>query len=406
LTEAAPDPYRWVVLAAATVAQTATAFVLVGIGALAAFFRDAYDLSGAATGLVVTAAAVAPVFALLPVGRILDHHSERPIISGGAVVMGAGAAAAAFVSSYPMLLLVLAIGGIGYATAQPGGSKVVAMWFPDAQRGMAMGIRQTGLPLGGAVAAATLPAIAEASGLRTALLVAAGVSVAGGILFYVLDRHPPLAPDRSGYRLAPEIRHALGDPVMRRAVMAGLAMVSAQFAVIGYLILYLRDDIGIPVTTGAWILFATQMGGVAGRVALAAWSDRARRGRTLAITTSIGATSAFLVVLALVPHDSGLLALATVAALLGFFGFGWYGPWVVHVAEIAPSRSVGLTLAVAMTGNQLGIVLAPPLFGVLLDASGGYVVPWLAVAGFLALVAWRTGSAPSSDRPPRGTATG
>jgi hypothetical protein len=59
--------------------------------------------------------------------------------------------------------------------------------------------------------------------------------------------------------------------------------------------------------------------------------------------------------------------------------------------KIAPARSVGLTLAIAMTGNnQLGIVLAPPLFGLALDASGGYVVPWLGVALMLSVVAWRT----------------
>jgi MFS family permease len=49
------------------------------------------------------------------------------------------------------------------------------------------------------------------------------------------------------------------------------------------------------------------------------------------------------------------------AAWLGFFGLGWYGPWVAYLAEIAPADKVGLTLGAAMALNQLGIIAAPPL---------------------------------------------
>jgi len=401
LTSLPSTPYRWAILAAAVIVQTCAAFVLLGIGTLAPFFKDAYDLSGARTGLIVTAIALAPLFALLPVGRFLDHHSERPAISGGAMIMAAGAAGAAYVDSYLLLLLVLVAGGTGYAASQPGGAKVVAIWFSDEERGLAMGIRQTGLPLGGALAAAVLPAMAERSGLRVALLTAAAVAAAGSIIFYLVDRHPPVAPDRSGYHFATEIRTALADRETRRVMWAGLVMVCAQFSVITYLILYLRDDVGMPVTTGAWMLFTTTIAGGAGRVALAAWSDRARGGRVIPVTTAIVATSALFVVLAFIPSGSSTAAVLALSAAVGFFGFGWYGPWVVHVAEIAPRRAVGLTLALAMTGNQLGIVIAPPIFGLLLDISGGYTLPWLTVAGFLAIGAHRVGRGTWRWRPVR-----
>jgi predicted MFS family arabinose efflux permease len=109
------------------------------------------------------------------------------------------------------------------------------------------------------------------------------------------------------------------------------------------------------------------------------------------ITTAVAATAPLVVVLAFIPRDTSVTALIVLATGLGFFGFGWYGPWVVHVAEAAPGRAVGLSLAIAITGNQLGIVAAPPTFGFLLDITGGYLVPWLAVATFLAAVAWRSG---------------
>lgn len=392
MTASRPIRYRWVILAVAVLAQSSSAFVLLGIGALTPFFKDSYDLNGFRTGLIVTAIAIGPLFALIPVGRFLDHRSEGPIIAGGALMMAAAAAAAAYAESYPLLLLALFVGGSGYAAAQPGGAKVVAIWFGDQERGLAMGIRQTGLPLGGAIAAAVLPNLADGPGLRVALLTAAVVAAAGGILFYAVYRHPPMAPDRSGYHFGSEIRRALGEPEIRRAGWVGLAMVSCQFSIISYLILYLRDDVGLTITTGAWVLFTTQMAGVAGRVGLAAWSDRARRGRMIVITTAVATTAPLVVVLAFIPAGTSVAALIVLATVLGFFGFGWYGPWVVHVAEAAPDRAVGLSLAIAITGNQLGIVAAPPVFGFLLDVSGGYLVPWLSVAAFLAVVAWRSGN--------------
>ena len=38
-----------------------------------------------------------------------------------------------------------------YSVSQPGGSKVILKWFPNENRGLAMGIRQAGIPIGGAL---------------------------------------------------------------------------------------------------------------------------------------------------------------------------------------------------------------------------------------------------------------
>ena len=48
-------------------------------------------------------------------------------------------------------LLAFFAAGVGSAFPTPAGSKAVMGWFPLAQRGTAMGIRQTGIPLGGHV---------------------------------------------------------------------------------------------------------------------------------------------------------------------------------------------------------------------------------------------------------------
>ncbi|MDP8959724.1 MAG: MFS transporter [Actinomycetota bacterium] len=383
--------YPWLVVGVATFAQAATAFAFLGVGALAGFFQEAFDLSGAQTGLIVTAVGLVPLFALIPVGRLLDRHGERGIVAGGALLLAAGVGAAALAPSYPLLLLLLLLGGAGYATSQPGGSKAVAGWFTARRRGLAMAIRQTGLPLGGASAAAVLPALAAAVSWESALATAALVTAIGGIAFFVLYRQRGGSRDED-YRLSFHLRGLLAAPGMRAALWAGLAMVGTQFCIISYLMLFLRDVHGLPLTRGAWFLFATQLAGAAGRVVLGAWSDRLGPGRRMwpvGVSLVVAASSVF--TLPLLPAGAyGGLAVLSVG--LGFFAFGWYGPWVVHVAEVAPAQAVGLTLALAMTANQLGIVGAPPLFGLVLDVSGTYLLPWWLLALLMVVAALRVGA--------------
>ncbi len=376
------------ILATATLTQSGTAFVFLGVGALAGFIQETFGLTGARTGLLVTAVGLVPLGALIPTGRLLDRGFERRVITGGALLLAAGTALAAISGSYGQVLALLFVGGAGYSASQPGGSKVVAGWFPPHQRGLGMGIRQTGLPLGGALAAAVLPAVATRSGWPTALLVGASVAAISGLAFGAAYRPMPFSAPIAPIGFGDELRGLLGNRSVRLAMLAGLGMVSIQFVLISYLMLYLRDVHEIPLSRGAWMLFATQAAGVLGRVALAAWSDR-RSNRLRPVAFSAGVAAAGMAVLAALQAGPSFAVLLVLSALIGFFAFGWYGPWVVFVAEAAPGRAVGTTLALAMTANQLAIVLAPPLFGLIYDVSGSYSVPLLVTAVLMAIVAAR-----------------
>jgi MFS family permease len=87
-------------------------------------------------------------------------------------------------------------------------------------------------------------------------------------------------------------------------------------------------------------------------------------------------------------------ALAAVAAAgLGFFSYGWYGPWVAHVSESCPGEQVGLSLGTAMAVNQIAIVTTPPILGLVVDLYG-YPAMWWGLTALLApltFVTWRAG---------------
>jgi predicted MFS family arabinose efflux permease len=378
--------YRWVVLIAATAAQATASFAMLGVAALAGFLQHDFKLDAAETGLLITASYAAPTFSLLFIGDLLDRKSESLIIGIGAAIGGAALLLAATAHGYLALLAWLFVVGLGYSTTQPGGSKSVSGWFRGDRLGLAMGIRQAGLPLGGAVAAATLPALAAAWSWRLAFVAGAIAALAGGLAFALIYRPPPdegAAPKRPTLTFA-VVAQLLRQSWMRHAMVAGLALVSAQYGILTWLMLYLRDHAHIALTRGAFFLALAQAAGAVGRIALAAWSDRpGLRFRLLAL--SMLAIAAGILVLLFVAPGTPELLLALLAAWLGFFGLGWYGPWVAYLAETAPADQVGLTLGAAMAVNQLGIIGAPPLLGLVHDLFGGYTALWACIVAALAV---------------------
>jgi MFS family permease len=386
--------YRWLVLGTATLAQATASFAMLGLAALAGFIQRDFGLSAAATGLLFTAGYIAPTLSLVFVGDLLDRKSERAIIGAGAIILFAALMLAAASHSYAVLLACLVVAGLGYSATQPGGSKSVSAWFRGDRLGLAMGIRQAGLPLGGAVAAAILPAVAAASNWRAAFGAGAVAALGGGLAFALIYRPPPQDADAAPRRAKlswPLVAGLLRQRWMRNAMVSGLALVSAQYGILAWLMLYLRDHAQIALARGALFLSLAQVAGIIGRVGMAAWSDRTPGARFGLLTGSMIAVAAGLVVLMFVPPDTPEAALALLAAWLGFFGLGWYGPWVAYLAETAPSEEVGLTLGAAMAINQVGIIAAPPLLGLVHDLTGSYAALWACVVVALAVAYVLTG---------------
>jgi cyanate permease len=72
---------------------------------------------------------------------------------------------------------------------------------------------------------------------------------------------------------------------------------------------------------------------------------------------------------------------AGVATLVAGIGaFGWVGLYLALAAEAGGSRSAGLLTGVAVSCSWSGVLVGPPLFGCLLDATGADHVPWLVLA--------------------------
>jgi sugar phosphate permease len=258
-------------------------------------------------------------------------------------------------------------------------------WFPRAQRATAVGIRQTGAPLGGALGAAILPFIALASGWR------AGVATAGAAvcamlaicaLGYRRPRRSALGLDGTSPPASPS---AASPARSARWLMALLAGATGLFSCVqiswtSYLPLYLHDALGYSVKGAGALLAQGNIGGIAGTILLGLVSDRLFAGRRKPVLIGSAAIAAAL--LAAQSQGAALpgWVLLALVLVLGGLAIGWDGVHFALVGELAPRGRTGLILGVGHLGSTAGAVIGPPLFGAVLGATGSFGTAWLFAA--------------------------
>ncbi|WP_170991131.1 MFS transporter [Herbidospora galbida] len=374
--------YRWVVLGVATFTQATAAFFVQGIGAMGVHLQRDLGIGTARLGLLLSAAQFLPLAGLVVAGRLLDRHGERWVVGGGVLVVAAALAAGSAAPGYVSLLVVLLVVGAGYSTVQPGGSMSVASWFDSSRRGLAMGVRQAGLPLGGVLAALALPSLAAAHGWRWTLVAGAVAALLGAVAFMVFYRRPP---GRVPPRIASGVRVALlREPYLKKIVLSGVTMVSVHNGVGVLAVLHLHRVAAVDPASAALVYVGVQCAGALGRVVLAAWSDRHRSGRYACVLVCLAAVAIGLAALA-TPLGRSPIVAALLFGWLGFFGIGCYGPWVAYAAESAPPGHTGFVLGLAMAANQVAVVVTPAALGLLTDLTGGFSPAWALLAALAAV---------------------
>ncbi|MEK7702054.1 MAG: MFS transporter, partial [candidate division NC10 bacterium] len=162
----------WPMLALITLAQGLGALTALSVAPLAPFLLDALGLSRFQAGLFLPAIYLGGVLMSLPAGWLADRLGVRFTLGLGQLLTGTMVVLAALAGGFPALLAFLVVGGFGFSVLNPTTGKAIVEWFPPRRRGMAMGVKQTGLTLGGLAAALLLPPLALATSWRHALATA------------------------------------------------------------------------------------------------------------------------------------------------------------------------------------------------------------------------------------------
>jgi len=372
---------RWAILLLLTGAHALSAAAALAVAPLAPVLLDALDLTRAQIGLLVPAIYLGGVLMSMPAGWITDRLGVRATLAAGLLLEAAMIALAGEASRFTVLLACLFGAGVGFSVVNPTTGKAIIERFPVRERGVAMGIKQTGLTLGGMFAAFTLPAVALRWGWQAAFAVAGGCAALGATAGLLSGRGPGTAA-QPAIEYPPRFAEVGGFLRNRSFVVllfSGFTMALTQSSVLAYFALYARDRLGYGVVAAGSLLAAAQAGGTVSRLAWGAVSDRlfgGRRRPCLIINASIGAAACLVFALGL-PLPGAIAALVTF--VLGAGAFGWTGLYLALAAEVGGRRYAGLLTGVAVTCAWSGILVGPALFGFALETFGTYRWPWLAL---------------------------
>ena len=353
------------------------------LGSLAPVLQAAFGLSHAQVGLSFSVVLGGALVATAISGIAVDRWGERRMIFWSGIGMGVALVAASAIPRFAWFVAWMFVFGIGYAASTPAGGRAILLWFAR-DRGFAMGVRQTGVSLGGFIGALYLPAAALAAGYRFALITS-GIMCAAICMAAATLYHEPEGARGEGT----SFRVLLGGMARiardKRAVMLNatcILLVCAQSCTLTFVVTALANQLQARIEVAALALAFVQAGAMAGRMLWGWVSDRFFDGdRALPLALLCVGVSA--IVYALSWIAPGLVVVALVMAfVLGLTAVGWNGLFAAAQTEIAGPQLAGSALGVGLTWLFAMGFVAPPIFGAIVDAHG-FPFAWRALAAAL-----------------------
>jgi MFS family permease len=362
--------------------QTLVAMAVVTVPVLAPAAAAEVGVSAGYVGLFVAIAYGGSMAATLVSGDLVQKFGPIRVSQGCLLLCAAGLALTASGSASLLVAAALLIGA-GYGPVTPASSHILAKSTPPHMMSLIFSVKQTGVPIGGALAGAVVPTLVLLAGWRPAALAVAAGCLATAVLAQpmrgLFDR------DRSGAQrvgfasVAAPLRFAMTDPSIRRLAVCSFFFAVVQLCLVTYLVTYLTRDLGFTLVQAGLMLSVAQGGGIVARIAWGALADRS--GRPLLVLAFVAcAMAACAAGAALFSPQWPRWAIAFVCAAFGGTAIGWNGVYLAEVAREAPPGKAGDATGGALFFTFSGVLVGPPVFAVMVEGGVSYPAAFVLMA--------------------------
>ncbi len=367
----------------APVARPAAEGTVVGLIALAHFFSHLYililpplfpllavelEVSVAALGAALAALNLATILFQPPLGFLVDRFGAAPILIAGHLLMAASVAAIGLVPGYPALVLCTVVAGLGNAVYHPADYAILASRVRPERVGRAFALHTFGGYLGFAAAPVTVVTLTGLVGWRVALLLVGGIGLVLGAVLWAARRalHTPPGTSRRRDRAAAADRRLLANGPVLLALVFFVLLALGHGGITGFTPVVLERSRGLELAAAnlplAAFLFASTLG-----VLVGGWlADRvARHGLVVAACSLVIAAVTASVVVVEPPLPALVVLFATAGLAAGIVA----PSRDMLVRAVTPPGASGRVFGFVMVGFNLGGLVAPPVYGFLVDAA-------------------------------------
>jgi len=360
-----------------------------GFLGLLPFVREEFTLTRVQVGYYSTFFFISAASLSIFTGSIVDKLGPKKSMLLGIGCLGFLLLLHGLSPSYSLLLLLSFLTGLGFSIITPSATKAVMIATPREKRAFSMGITQVGFGLGGILGASFLPLLGESMGWRRAIQIAAVIVLFAGFFIYKL------------YQEQKDINHIIHTPEDKRdkqksffknlssiiiekplfsICILGILFGISEGSLLGHFVVFLTGDLKISKVT-AGLHFATlHMGGMLGLLGWGSLSDRFfridRRFSLFLIGLSTGIMYLIFGLFLCHPFLNQIIVFIF-SFLFGFVALGWAGVYLTTVGEVAGDRKAGIATGLALLFIRTGMILAPPIFGLIADRYGYYRNSWL-----------------------------
>ncbi|HEY9573333.1 MAG TPA: MFS transporter [Pusillimonas sp.] len=379
------------VLTATLAVQSLVAMCLLTLPAVAPAVADSLGISTTYLGLYIAFAYIGAMASSLLAGGFVRRFGAIRASQIGLLLCAAGVAISVLPSPISMAIGAVLI-GLGYGPITPASSHLLARSTPAHRMSFVFSVKQTGVPLGGVLAGMIVPGLAGLIGWQGAFLIIATITLLCAVAIQPLCAELDADKDNTqalsfGSGLAAPLRLVFSHRSL--AVLAGVSFLLSmtQLSLTTYLVTYLHDDLSMGLIIAGFTLAVAQAAGVAGRLAWGYLSDRYLGPINMLALLAVLIVACSVITPFLVQVNSQALTLI-VLSLFGASAVGWNGVYLAEVARQAPKGQASIATGGTLCVTFLGIVIGPPIFGLIASAFGSYGLAYASLAVPAGLCMW------------------
>ncbi len=370
------------VVGAVSAAHFVSHYYIILLAPLLPFVRADYDVSYTEIGLAFAAFNIVTGTLQTPAGFLVDRLGARVLLIAGLMTGASAFILVGLVDSFWVLVAMFAVAGLGNTVYHPANYALLSHQVPADRIGQAFSVHTFAGMLGSAVAPATLLMMQSVWGWRGAFIGAGVLGFAAAAIVLAIHDYSTVpaaaVPTRGGTdKAGASWRLLLSAPILLNLVFfALLAVISG--GIYNYSVVALGALYGTPVTTATAALSGNLLWSAIGVLIGGFVVSRTTRHNIVA-AIGLAAIAVFTALIAEI--DLGAVALIAVMSLSGFFSGVIMPSRDMIVRAITPPGSFGKVFGFVTTGFNIGGIVAPLIFGAIMDHGSPRLV-FLAVAAF------------------------